>query len=103
MILDNEEYELNGKKIVFRSAAEDDADMLINYLKTVTGETRFLMCESDEVKFTEEGEIKFIRENNDSENALLILAFVDGEFITADNGQFSLFKTLFLNLLEKPF
>ncbi len=80
MILDNEEYELNGKKIVFRSASEDDADMLINYLKTVTGETRFLMCESDEVKFTEEGEIKFIRKNNDSENALLILAFVDGEY-----------------------
>ena len=44
MILPEEKYELDGKEILLRSANEnaDDADMLIDYLKTVTGETRSL-------------------------------------------------------------
>ena len=67
---------------MLRSAYEsaDDANMLIDYLKTVTGETRFLMCEPDEVRYTTEGELSFIKEHNKSENGLLILAFVDGEY-----------------------
>ena len=71
MILREEKYELDGKEILLRSANEnaDDANMLIDYLKTVTGETRFLMCESDEVKYTTEGELSFIKEHN-----------VDGEY-----------------------
>ena len=80
MILADEKYELNGKEILLRSASVDDADMLLNYLQTVTGETRFLMCESDEVQLTIEDEISFIKEHNESENCLLILAFVDGEY-----------------------
>ena len=31
-------YELDGKEIVFRNADINDAGMLIDYLKTVTGE-----------------------------------------------------------------
>ena len=40
MILREEKYELDGKEILLRSANEnaDDANMLIDYLKTVTGE-----------------------------------------------------------------
>ncbi|MBR5421812.1 MAG: GNAT family N-acetyltransferase [Lachnospiraceae bacterium] len=80
MIFDEERFELDGKEILLRSAREDEADMLIDYLKTVSGETRFLMCEPDEIRFTTEEEIKFIREHNESEDKLLILAFVDGEY-----------------------
>lgn len=82
MVIAEERYELDGKEIVLRSANAntDDADMLINYLKTVTGETRFLMCEPDEVKYTTAGEINFIKEHNESDNDLLILAFVNGEY-----------------------
>ena len=80
MVLAEEKYELDGKEIVLRSANTDDADMLIEYLKMVTGETRFLMCEPDEVKFTTESEINFIKKHNESDNSLLILAFVDGEY-----------------------
>lgn len=82
MVIAEERYELEGKEIVLRSANAntDDADMLINYLKTVTGETRFLMCEPDEVKYTTDGEINFIKEHNESDNDLLILAFVNGEY-----------------------
>lgn len=82
MILTEEKYELAGKEIVLRSAnaGPDDADMLIHYLKTVTGETRFLLCEPDEVKYTTESEISFIKAQNESEDGLLILAYVDGEY-----------------------
>ena len=41
MILNEEKYKLDGKEIVLRSAMLDEAQMLIDYLKAVTGETRF--------------------------------------------------------------
>ena len=68
---------------MLRSATEDDAEMLVNYLNTVTGETRFLMCESDEVSLNMEEELAFIKEHNESPNGMLIMGFlveeVDGE------------------------
>ena len=79
MILNEEEHVLNGNKIVFKSPCVEDAEMLIKYLKTVTGETPFLECGSDEVGLTLESEIEFIKSHNDSENDLLMLAFVNGE------------------------
>lgn len=80
MILEEENYILDGKRIVLRSARLDEAQMLIDYLKTVTGETRFLMCESDEIEYTMKEEEQFINEHNKAKTALLILAFVDGEY-----------------------
>lgn len=80
MIFAEEIHILDGKKILLRSARTDESQMLIDYLKTVTGETRFLMSESDEINYTKEDEEKFINEHNESKDALLILAFVDGEY-----------------------
>ena len=80
MILNEEKYELDGKSIILRSATEDEADLLIDYLKTVTGETRFLLVEPDEVRYTTEDEKSFIRGKNESETGMLILAFVDGVY-----------------------
>ena len=80
MVIAEEKYELGGKKIVLRSADTNDAEMLVDYLKIVTGETRFLMCEPDEVKYNIDSEIYFIREHNESDCSLLILAYVDGEY-----------------------
>ena len=54
--------------------------MLIDYLKTVTGETRFLMSEPDEIQYTRKEEEQFIDKHNKANDALLILAFVDGEY-----------------------
>ena len=87
MILNSEAYELNGRSIILRSATEDDAEMLLDYIKTVTGETRFLICEPDEIKYTIDGEKAFIKSHNDSDSAMLMLAFVDGEY--AGNCSFS--------------
>lgn len=89
MIFEKEECELKGRKIELRSAQENEkeARMLVDYLKTVCGETRFLLVNSDEVKYTTESEMDFIRDMNESEAKLLILAFVDGEH--AGNCSFS--------------
>lgn len=80
MIFEKEIHMLDGKRIVLRSARPEEAQMLIDYLKTVTGETRFLMSEPDEINYTKEDEEKFINEHNQSKDALLMAAFVDGEY-----------------------
>lgn len=80
MIIAEKEFLLNGKRIVLRTARTDEALMLINYLETVCGETRFLMCESDEMTFTEAEEASFINAHNQSKDSMLLLAFVDGEY-----------------------
>lgn len=80
MRIEEERLRLDGKEIILRNARLDEAQMLINYLKTVTGETSFLMCEPDEIRYTIEQEENFIKEHNDSEDMLLLLAFVDGEY-----------------------
>lgn len=80
MIRAEEHFALAGHEIVLRCAEEADAERLIDYLKTVTGETPFLLRDPDEVHITPEGERGFIRAHNASEDALLLLAFVDGAF-----------------------
>ena len=80
MIRAEERFALAGHEIVLRCAEDADAERLIDYLKTVTGETPFLLREPDEVRWTPEGERDFIRAHNDSADALLLLAFVDGDF-----------------------
>lgn len=80
MILAEENYILDEKKIVLRSARPDEAQVLIDYLKVVTSETRFLMAEPDEIKYTQKEEEQFINMHNEAKDALLILAFVDGEY-----------------------
>ncbi|MBO4374737.1 MAG: GNAT family N-acetyltransferase [Lachnospiraceae bacterium] len=80
MIFEEEKHELDGKEIILRSAVPDEADMLVDYLKTVTGETPFLLCYPDEVKYTHNEEIKFIEDHNGSDSSMLLLAFVDGEY-----------------------
>jgi RimJ/RimL family protein N-acetyltransferase len=79
MILKEERLTLNGHEILLRSAKPDDAPMLKDYLKTVSGETRFLSKEADEVNITDEQEAAFIEKMSSPRN-LLIIAFFDGEY-----------------------
>lgn len=79
MILKEERLTLNGHEILLRSAKPDDASMLKDYLKTVSGETRFLSKEADEVTITDEQEAAFIEKMSSPRN-LLIIAFFDGEY-----------------------
>lgn len=79
MIFEEERLNLNGHEIILRSAKAEDASFMVNYLKTVSGETRFLSKEADEVNLTLEQEQSFIEKMNKSRN-LLIIVFVDGEY-----------------------
>lgn len=80
MLIDEEKFTLNGHEILLRNAKAGDAEMMIDCLRTVSGETRFLSREADEIKFTAEQEISFIERHNNSPRDLIILAFVDGEY-----------------------
>ena len=80
MIFEEERYELGGQEVILRSARPEEAEMLLEYLKVVTGETRFLFCESDEVTMTPEDEKEFVNFHNNAEDAMLIAAYVDGVY-----------------------
>ncbi|MCR5125931.1 MAG: GNAT family N-acetyltransferase [Treponema sp.] len=80
MIFEEKEYMIGEKKVLLRSAKACEAQLLVDYLRTVCGETRFLLCEPDEIKYTAESEAEFINEKNSSEDSMLILAFIDGEY-----------------------
>ena len=76
MIYEKKEFALGEKKLMLRSATDDDAEMLCNYIKTVTGETRFLMCEPDEIGLSIEEELDFIKSHNETPSGVLIMGFL---------------------------
>ncbi|WP_026652139.1 GNAT family N-acetyltransferase [Butyrivibrio proteoclasticus] len=80
MKFEEKKFELSGREVILRPAKHEDAQTLVDYLKTVCGETRFLLCDPEEIKYTAESEVGFIDGKNDAEDSMLILAFVDGEY-----------------------
>lgn len=68
----------NGQEATLRSAREEDAAQLLQYLKATAGETAFLTREPEEVTMTLEKEKAFIKKVEDGERELMLLAFVDG-------------------------
>lgn len=78
-----EEYitRLNDHELLLRNAKEEDAEMLIEYLKQTCGETRFLVKEPEEITLTPEEERDFIRYQNESDENLMLLGFLDGEYV----------------------
>lgn len=81
MLVKEEIVKLNGHDLLLRNAGEEDAQMLLEYLKTTCGETRFLVKEPEEITLTLEEECKFIRHQNESDINLMLLGFWDGEYV----------------------
>ena len=69
----------DGRAAVLRAPRIEDAAVLIEYLRTVAGETRFLTQYPDEVRFTLEQEEEFLRGRIEDPRGAMILATVDGE------------------------
>lgn len=70
----------DGRQVFLRFPdPEYHAAPLIDFLKTVCGETDFLAQAADEVTFTEEAEKEFLKKTNADPNSLMILAEVNGE------------------------
>lgn len=81
MLIEKEILELDGKELVLRNPTKEDAAILIYHLRTICGETPFLSKEQEEVQITLEEEREFIRQMNISENSVMIMAFLNGEFV----------------------
>lgn len=69
------------RKIILRSAEENDAEKLIDYLKITAGQTPFLIREPDEITLSIKQEQDFIRTKKNSENELLLIAEIGGKHI----------------------
>ncbi|MCI8443118.1 MAG: GNAT family N-acetyltransferase [Provencibacterium sp.] len=81
MIWKSRQLQLNGHELLLRTAGESDAEMLLQYLKTTSGESRFLIREPEEITLSVEEERRFIRSQNESERSLMLLGFLDGEHV----------------------
>ena len=81
MIYKSRKFNLGEHEVVLRSATLNDSEMLQKYISTVCGETRFLLCESDEIGITKEEEFEFIKRHNESPDEMLIIGFIDGEHV----------------------
>lgn len=71
----------DGRTAILRNAKAEDADMLIKYLKITSLETPFLVREPEEITITREQEEAFIKQQNDGERSLLLIAVIDGKHI----------------------
>ena len=67
-----------GDEITLRNAEPADAQAILNFLKTTNAETRFLICEPEEITMTVEEDMAFITRKIESERELLLVAF-DGD------------------------
>ena len=80
MIYTEKSFVLAGRSCILRAPIEEDAQAMLDYLKTTYGETPYLLREPDEVTATVEQERAFIRASNEEPQAAMLLAEVDGLF-----------------------
>lgn len=69
----------NGRTCLLRCPEEGDAEVLLDYLRTTSGETPYMVREPEEIRASVEEEMEFIRKNREDPRALMLAAFVDGE------------------------
>ena len=68
----------DGRECVLRNATADDAQAVLDIFLLTHGQTDFLASYPDECTHTVEGEAKFMQAQEDSDNAIEILAEIDG-------------------------
>jgi len=79
MKLYRNEYVLkDGQKLIVRIPKIGDEKGLINLMKAVDSETKFLAREPGEFNFTLEQEREFIRNSINDENSLFLIAEING-------------------------
>ena len=70
-----------GRTVILRNARPEDSAALIEYLRTTSAETPYLIREPEEITITKRNEEKFIQEKIDAERELMLVAFIDGKHI----------------------
>lgn len=81
MYVDQFVIKINGYDLLLRNATEEDAEILLEYLKITCAETKFLVKEPEEITLTLEEERQFIKNQNASNKNLMLLGFLDGEYV----------------------
>ena len=80
MQFEAKEVELkDGTRCVLRSPNEQDAESMIEYLKTTSDETHFMIRYSEEIAISIEEEKKILNENIKSNKDIMVAAFVNNE------------------------
>ncbi|WDV47193.1 GNAT family N-acetyltransferase [Clostridiaceae bacterium M8S5] len=74
----NENVLKDGHKLIVRTAEESDSQALIDFLKIVDSETKFLAREPGEFNFTLEQEREFIAGMMKDDNRQLLIGEIDG-------------------------
>ena len=69
----------NGKKAILRSPRKEDAEKLLESIKTACGETDFLIRYPEEWTISVEKEEEWIKNNLASPDSLILCCSVDGE------------------------
>ena len=82
----------DGRGAILRAPRESDAEEMLEYLRTASGETDFLASYPDELKFTAEGERAYLENNLDSPNTMMLVCEVDGKI--AGNSQIVFMSSL---------
>lgn len=63
----------DGRSAILRAPRESDAEEMLEYLRTASGETEFLASYPEELKFTAEGERAYLKNNLDSPNTMMLV------------------------------
>lgn len=71
----------DGKELVIRKAVREDASNIIDYTKTVFGETTYLTRTPEEFLVSVEEEEQLIEETNKKNNCIFLVAEVDNEIV----------------------
>lgn len=74
-------FDKQGRKVILRSACEDDANDLIKYLKKTAKETPYLLREEDEINLAVKDEKGFINMRLEMDKALMLVAYIDGKHV----------------------
>lgn len=83
MIFEGKEIRLkNGITAILKTPETEDAEKLLNCIKTACGETSFLMKGAEDWDgMTAENEAEWIRGNRESDNNLIIACYIDGSIV----------------------
>ncbi len=70
-----------GRDVELRNAEVSDSAEMIKYLKTICGETPYVIRDPDEINLTLEQEQKILQNKIDSGDELLLVALVEGKHV----------------------
>lgn len=73
--------QVKGKQVIIRKAIKSDAKALLDYLNIIGGESDFLTFGKEGLDITLKAEEEFIESNAKNNNALFIIAEIEGQIV----------------------